>query len=229
MTNKDIKNAYVGTTPVKAMYLGSTKVYPMGPKGVYILDIDNKLFKKDKWDIENNSKAMGVAVITDNCAFCIQIIEDGRLYPFTTDGNLIDEFPSVVTTKDREVALKDFKGYSNSNTIVANDWDRIYEAIFAVFVEWPNGHTDGYVGSLGEWQELYQHIDEVNEYLALIDGDPIDSYYWSSTLYDTETVWIFLAYPSAPNLSGEDTSLTSDATTVRSFYPIDLSEVTVVQ
>lgn len=48
MTNKDIKNAYVGTTPVKAMYLGSTKVYPTGPKGVYILDIDNKLFKKDK-------------------------------------------------------------------------------------------------------------------------------------------------------------------------------------
>lgn len=46
MTNKDIKNAYVGTTPVKAMYLGSTKVYPTGPKGVYILDIDNKLFKR---------------------------------------------------------------------------------------------------------------------------------------------------------------------------------------
>ena len=27
MTNKDIKNAYVGTTQVKAMYLGSTKVW----------------------------------------------------------------------------------------------------------------------------------------------------------------------------------------------------------
>ena len=229
MTNKDIKNAYVGTTPVKAMYLGSTKVYPTGPKGVYILDIDNKLFKKDKWDIKNNSKAMGVAVITDNCAFCIQIIEDGRLYPFTTDGHLIDEFPSVVTTKDREVALKDFKGYSNSNTITGNDWDRIYEAIFASWVEWPNGHTNGYVGSLGEWQELYQHIDEVNEYLALIDGDPIDSYYWSSTLYDTEAAWIFLAYTSTPNLSGEDFSHTNDTATVRSFYPIDLSNVTVVQ
>lgn len=229
MTNKDIKNAYVGTTEVKAMYLGSTKVYPTGPKGVYILDIDNKLFKKDKWDIENNSKAMGVAVITDNCAFCIQIIEDGRLYPFTTDGHLIDEFPSVVTTKDREVALKDFKGYSNSNTITDNDWDGIYEAVFAAWVEWPNGHTNGYVGSLGEWQELYQHIDEVNEYLALIDGDPIDSYYWSSTLYDTEAVWIFLAYSPTPNSSGEDFSYTNDTATVRSFYPIDLSKVTVVQ
>lgn len=229
MTNKDIKNAYVGTTPVKAVYLGSTKVYPTIANGVYILDVDNKLFKKDKWDIANNSKAMGVAVITDNCAFCIQIIEDGRLYPFTTDGYLIDEFPSVVTTKDREVALKDFKGYSNSNTITSNDWDRIYEALFAAWVEWPNGHTNGYVGSLGEWQELYQHVDEVNEYLALIDGDPIDSYYWSSTLYDTEAVWIFLAYTSTPNLSGEDFSLTSDTATVRSFYPIDLSKVTVVQ
>lgn len=229
MTNKDIKNAYVGTTPVKAVYLGSTKVYPTIANGVYILDIDNKLFKKDKWDIENNSKAMGVAVITDNCAFCIQIIEDGRLYPFTTDGYLIDEFPSVVTTKDREVALKDFNGHSNSNTIIDNDWDRIYEAIFATWVEWPNGHVNGYVGSLGEWQELYQHIDEVSEYLALIDGDPIDSCYWSSTLYDTEAVWAFLAYPSTPNLSGEDFLLTNDTAAVRSFYPIDLSQVTVVQ
>lgn len=148
---------------------------------------------------------------------------------FTTDGHLIDEFPSVVTTKDREVALKDFKGYSNSNTITDNDWDGIYEAVFVAWVEWPNGHINGYVGSLGEWQELYQHIDEVNEYLTLIDGDPIDSYYWSSTLYDTKAVWIFLAYPSTPNLSGEDFSHTNDTATVRSFYPIDLSQVTVVQ
>lgn len=172
---------------------------------------------------------MGVAVITDNCAFCIQIIEDGRFYHFTPDGHLIDEFPSVVTTKDREVALKDFKGYSNSNTITDNDWDGIYEAVFAAWVKWPNGYTNGYVGSLGEWQELCQHIDEVNEYLALIDGDPIDSHYWSSTLYDTEAVWTFLAYTSSSNLFGEDFSHTSDIATVRSFYPIDLSEVTVVQ
>lgn len=45
MTNKDIKNAYVGATPVKAVYLGSTKVYPTIANGVYILDVDNKLFK----------------------------------------------------------------------------------------------------------------------------------------------------------------------------------------
>lgn len=229
MTNKDIKNAYVGTTSVKAMYLGSTKVYPTGPKGVYILDIDNKLFKKDKWDIENNSKAMGVAVITDNCAFCIQIIEDDRLYPFTTYGHLIDEFPSVVTTKDGKVALKDFKGYSNTNIFMRNNWDGIYEAVFATLVKWPNGYTNGYLGSLGEWHELCQHIDEVNEYLALIGGDPIDSCYWSSTLYDTKAVWISVVYLSTPNWYIEDLSYTNDTAKVRSFYHIDLSKVTVVQ
>lgn len=172
---------------------------------------------------------MGVAVITDNCAFCIQIIEDGLLYHFTTDGHLIEEFPSVVTTQDKEVALKDFNGYSNSNTIINTDYDRIYEAIFATLVEWPNGHTDGYIGSLGEWQELYQHIDEVNEYLALLKGDPIDSEHWSSTLGNTENAWEFIAYPDSPHLSDGKLTHTNAISSVRSFYPIDLSQVTVVQ
>lgn len=73
MTNKDIKNAYVGTTPVKAVYLGSTKVYPTIANGVYILDVDNKLFKRINGILKNNSKAMGVAVITDNCAFVFKL------------------------------------------------------------------------------------------------------------------------------------------------------------
>jgi hypothetical protein len=117
MTNKDIKNAYVGTTEVKAMYLGSTKVYPTGPKGVYILDIDNKLFKKDKWDIENNSKAMGVAVITDNCAFCVDIFGAPSEYLFTKPGYTIDEYPNIVTTQDEQTALKDFNGNTNTSTM----------------------------------------------------------------------------------------------------------------
>lgn len=41
MTNKDIKNAYIGTTEVKAMYLGNTKVWPKEQvevtDGVYIM------------------------------------------------------------------------------------------------------------------------------------------------------------------------------------------------
>lgn len=38
MTNKDIKNAYIGTTEVKAMYLGNTKVWSKEQEdGVYIM------------------------------------------------------------------------------------------------------------------------------------------------------------------------------------------------
>src|SRR5699024_4699626 len=39
-TNKDIKNAYVGTTPVKAMYLGDTKVWPNTKIVEYTLSTD---------------------------------------------------------------------------------------------------------------------------------------------------------------------------------------------
>lgn len=228
MTNKDIKNAYVGTTPVKAMYLGSTKVYPTGPKGVYILDIDNKLFKKDKWDIENNSKVMGIAVITDNCAFCIHPIESGIQYPFVRDPEtMIEEFPNIVTTTNEEVALKDFKGYDNTQLLTNFTAD--YEAAMNTFVEWLNGETAGYMGSLGEWKELFQHIDEVNECMTLINWDKVDGYYWTSTLYDTENAWAFAGNLEVPHLIGADICYKDEVSQIRSFYPIDLSEVTVVQ
>lgn len=229
MTNKDIKNAYVGTTPVKAMYLGSTKVYPTGPKGVYILDIDNKLFKKDKWDIKNNSKAMGVAVITDNCAFCISIFEDPSYYTFTKSGYTIEEYPNIVTTQDEQTALKDFNGDTNTGTMTDWDTDRKYEAMLGAFIEWPNGVTEGYVGALGEWSELYQYITEVNECLTLLEGNEVDNVYWTSTLVDTERVWCFVGNIDSPHLFGGEIAYVEDASAIRSFYPIDLSTVTVVQ
>lgn len=229
MTNKNIKKAHVGTTPVKAVYLGSTKVYPTIANGVYILDVDNNLFKKDKWDIENNSKAMGVAVITDNCAFCISIFEDPSYYTFTKSGYTIEEYPNIVTTQDEQTALKDFNGDTNTGTMTDGDTDRKYEAMLGAFIEWPNGVTEGYVGALGEWSELYQHITEVNECLTLLEGNEVDKVHWTSTLVDTERVWCFVGNINFPHLFRGEIVYVEDALAIRSFYPIDLSTVTVVQ
>lgn len=53
MTNKDIKNAYIGTTEVKAMYLGSTKVWSKEQvevtDGVYIMLNDWSFVTVDQW------------------------------------------------------------------------------------------------------------------------------------------------------------------------------------
>lgn len=111
------------------------------------------------------------------------------------------------------------------------DWDtdRKYDAMLEAFIEWPNGVTEGYVGALGEWSELYQYITEVNECLTLLEGNKIDNIYWTSTLVDTERVWGFVGNIDSPHLFGGKIAYAEDALAIRSFYPIDLSTVTVVQ
>ena len=58
MTNKDIKNAYIGTTEVKAMYLGSTKVWSKEQvevtDGVYIMLNDWSFVTVDQWKMPIN-------------------------------------------------------------------------------------------------------------------------------------------------------------------------------
>lgn len=92
-----------------------------------------------------------------------------------------------------------------------------------------NGVTEGYVGALGEWSELYQYITEVNECLTLLEGNEVDNVYWTSTLVDTERVWCFVGNIDSPHLFGGEIAYVEDASAIRSFYPIDLSTVTVVQ
>lgn len=116
-------------------------------------------------------------------------------------------------------------------TSTTPDWDtdRKYDAMLEAFIEWPNGVTEGYVGALGEWSELYQYITEVNECLTLLEGNKIDNIYWTSTLVDTERVWGFVGNIDSPHLFGGKIAYVEDALAIRSFYPIDLSQVTVVQ
>ena len=49
------------------MAQGSAKI----ANGVYIYDNEGKLTVPDNWNASNNSKAVGVAVISDNCSFAI--------------------------------------------------------------------------------------------------------------------------------------------------------------
>lgn len=49
------------------MAQGSAKI----ANGVYIYDNEGKLTVPDNWNASNNSKAVGVAVISDNCSFVI--------------------------------------------------------------------------------------------------------------------------------------------------------------
>lgn len=63
MTNKDIKNAYVGTTEVKAMYLGNTKVWPV--ETLSRPQIGDFVYSDKTWSTELDSTKTCVGVIAE--------------------------------------------------------------------------------------------------------------------------------------------------------------------
>ena len=66
-----IDKAFVGSSEVDKIYLGTKLVWPAISNGIYILHTDGKLYTRQEWDTSNNDKAVGVALISDNCGFVI--------------------------------------------------------------------------------------------------------------------------------------------------------------
>ena len=150
--------------------------------GVWIYDTDNNLTTADDWNTANNSKAVGVAVITDNCAFVLapeDIVSSGVYW--ASDKSLLSD---VVTTTNATDAKKDYAGQANTAAMLAvnpiakacNDYT------------FKNGKT-GYLMSCGEAQALLDNKDAVVEALSKIGGTSITSSYWTSTQYSSNYAW----------------------------------------
>jgi hypothetical protein len=117
MTNLDIKNAYVGSTSVTAMYLGSTKIYPH--KVLYRPKVYDFVYSDGTWSTLYDTSKTCVGVITDVRSMDFDFM---ALHNATTNktifggtGTLITD---IVTTKDKAVARLDFNGKSNTEKII---------------------------------------------------------------------------------------------------------------
>lgn len=65
-----VKNSSLKVLPFTFLpFQGSTE------EGIYILDTDNNLVTRSNWDVSNNNKAVGVAVITSRSQFVIALSE----------------------------------------------------------------------------------------------------------------------------------------------------------
>lgn len=119
MTNKDIKNAYVGTTPVKAVYLGSTKVWSKEQvevtDGVYIMLNDWSFVTVDQWKNANRPDNLGIAIIYGDKKLLLDYKNIDqyslRLYDFGIE--------MTVAYSDTD-ALKDLNGFQNCTYAFAN-------------------------------------------------------------------------------------------------------------
>lgn len=159
-------------------------------RGVFILDTDGNLVSRGSWNTGNNAKAVGVAVLSDNCKFVISKTQGGMM-AWGGSGTTIS---GIVTTTDADTARSDYSGKDNTDKIIAQlgasgapaaNYCKNTSGLF------PDGRQ-GYLGSLGEWREAYNNKTEVDACMSLIGGDAINTtyYHWTSTQYSAYNSWI---------------------------------------
>ena len=148
-----------GSTPTEGIY------------GVFIYDTNGNLTKPEEWDTANNDLAVGVAVISDNCAFVIEkTVSYSDLKKWGGYGTKISE---IVSTGTESAAKADYAGESNTTKIInqlgsgnapAAEYCRGRSCTV-------NGTTlHGYLGSCGEWQTAYNNKSSINSALSKIGG-----------------------------------------------------------
>lgn len=166
-----------------------TMTYLEIKRGIFILDTDGNLVKRADWNTGNNSKAVGVAVLSDNCKFVISTTENSSNIQWGGYGTTIS---NIVTTTDAATAKKDYLGSGNTDKIIAQlGSGNAPAADYCRGVTFKHGKK-GYLGSLGEWQEAYNNKAEIDACMSLIGGTAINTsyYHWTSTQYSSYDSWL---------------------------------------
>lgn len=166
-----------------------TMTYLEIKRGIFILDTDGNLVKRADWNTGNNSKAVGVAVLSDNCKFVISTTENSSNIQWGGYGTTIS---NIVTTTDTATAKKDYLGSGNTDKIITQlGSGNAPAADYCRGVTFKHGKK-GYLGSLGEWQEAYNNKAEIDACMSLIGGTAINTsyYHWTSTQYSSNYSWM---------------------------------------
>lgn len=187
MTNKDIKNAYIGTTEVKAMYLGNTKVWSKEQvevtDGVYIMLNDWSFVTVDQWKNANKPDNLGIAIIYGDKKLLLDYKNidqyDLRLYDFGTD--------MPIASSDTD-ALKDLNGFQNCTYAFANSPSFQEIAINLKLTTLNNEDLFPHVLSFGEAAILQRFGDDLHTAMMEVGREGY-SPFWTSTRVNNEEFW----------------------------------------
>lgn len=180
-----------------------TMTYLEIKRGIFILDTDGNLVKRADWNTGNNSKAVGVAVLSDNCKFVISTTENSSNIQWGGYGTTIS---NIVTTTDTATAKKDYLGSGNTDKIITQlGSGNAPAADYCRGVTFKHGKK-GYLGSLGEWQEAYNNKAEIDACMSLIGGTAINTsyYHWTSTQYSSTNSWVLTWSDGSVGSNGKD-------------------------
>lgn len=186
MTNKDIKNAYIGTTEVKAMYLGSTKVWSKEQEvtdGVYIMLNDWSFVTVDQWKNANRPDNLGIAIIYGDKKLLLDYKNINqyslRLYDFGIE--------MTVAYSDTD-ALKDLNGFQNCTYAFANS-PSFQEIAINLKLTTPNNEDlFPHVLSFGEAAILQRFGKDFYKALRAV-GHVQYNPFWTSTRAGYDELW----------------------------------------
>lgn len=167
-------------------------IYNMSiPCGVYIQDLNSKLYTTTQW-IESGllpSSANGVVVVTPKMSV---VVSTDHIYCSWFTESEFSLVEGVLATSDADIAYGDFNGEENTRLIAEalGENSAAYKCSNYVF---PNG-VRGYLPSLGELAEIKPYLAEYNDAASLINAQTLNSSYWSSTQYKSgnyKGAWCF--------------------------------------
>lgn len=167
-----------------------TVTYTKLVNGIYICDNTGALTTVESWNTSNNSSAIGVAVISDNCSFVIEKTTSAGRAMWGGRGTTIS---GITTITDSNTAKTDYAGESNTTGII----NQLESAPAAKYCRGRsctvNGTTlYGYLGAMGEWWTAYNNKSSIDSALSKIGGEAININYqhWTSTQYSADYAYI---------------------------------------
>ena len=168
-----------------------TMTYTKIANGVYICDSDGKLTAVGSWDTANNSKAVGVAVISDKCSFIIDKTNSNDSIQW---GGYGTDVPGLSNITNNTEAKLDYNGSSNTDKIISSLGSNIKIAAGwcrSKSINIGGENRKGYLPALGEWQTAYDNKSQVDSALSKIGGTAIpNNYHWSSTEFSSNRAWL---------------------------------------
>ena len=152
--------------------------------GVYIQDINGKLWDISSWD--KSVTPNGIAVIENEHRFVLALQDaySSTFYWASSSSNIT----GIVETTDKAVAMNDFNGKGNTNAIIRQLGSAALSANYCRNFNFPNGQN-GYLGSLGEWDIIRRNKTKIVSALSKCGGEEMSYYYHTSTGRDATSVW----------------------------------------
>ena len=166
--------------------------------GVYILNKDNDLVLPDNWNTEDNDKAVGVALITDDCKISIDLQDFGSYYVEDYSYYDINQYELLQSSGSKEANyfihiipnypidwgfVKKRKSDIYYDTYVHRDQVYVNYEPSCIFTKLAKQQRK-YIPALGDIITMYSYKDTINSALTLVGGQAIsDTYYAATSLY----------------------------------------------